>query len=176
MYKKQFIQILFFVLHSLYSCKLIKFEEKFFFFIQLDYRAFSIGSPFKALWIKICHKREFSYTCTCIQVIILIKYRESPENLRVHVLNNSYYIQVVQINTSTTVCVAQGCLSNCVWLDTLTVAWVHVSIKYSYWKLKKWVHTISDSEDVVEMWRKGMGGGRGFGWLGVEYITAIPFF
>lgn len=146
MYKKQFIQILFFVLHSLYSCKLSL--KKFFFLIQLDYRAFSIGSrdPCKSLWIKICHKREFSYTCIYMYklVIILIKYRESPENLRVHVLNNSYYIQVVQINTSTTVYVAQGCLSNCVWLDTLTVVWVHVSIKYSYWKFKKW----------VEMWRK----------------------
>lgn len=98
-------------------------------------------------------------------MIILIKYRESPENLRVHVLNNSYYIQVVQINTSTTVCVAHGCLSNCVWLDTLTVAWVHVSIKYSYWKLKKWVHTISDLENVVEMWRKDWGGGGLVGWV-----------
>lgn len=75
-----------------------------------------------------------------------------------------YYIQVVQINTSTTVCVAHGCLSNCVWLDTLTVAWVHVSIKYSYWKLKKWVHTISDLENVVEMWRKDWGGGL-VGWV-----------
>lgn len=65
-----------------------KFEENFFFFIQLDYRAFSIGSPCKSLWIKICHKREFSYTCIYMYklVIILIKYRESPENLRVHVL------------------------------------------------------------------------------------------
>lgn len=163
MYKKQFIQILFVVLHSLYSCKL-KFEEKFFFFIQLDYRAFSIGSPCKSLWIKICHKRDLIYMYIHVQVIILIKYRESPENLRVHVLNNSYYIQVVQINTSTTVYVAHGCLSNCVWLDTLTVAWV-TCIIYSYWKLKKWVHTISDSEDVVEMWRKDGGGGGLVGWV-----------
>lgn len=117
----------YFLFYILYIHASWSLKKIFFFFIQLDYRAFSIGSPCKSLWIKICHKREFSYTCTCIQVIILIKYRESPENLRVHVLNNSYYIQVVQINASTTVYVAQGCLSNCVWLDTLTVAWVHVS-------------------------------------------------
>lgn len=138
-----------------------KFEEKFFFLIQLDYRAFSIGSPCKSLWIKICHKREFSFIHVHVYKWLYLLNIESPQRICVY-MYYSYHIQVVQINTSTTVYVAQGCLSNCVWLDTLTVAWVHVSIIYSYWKLKKWVHTISDSENVVEMWRKD--GGEGV-WL-----------
>lgn len=163
----------YFLFYILYIHASWSLKKIFFFFIQLDYRAFSIGSSFKALWIKKCHKREFSYTCIYMYKWLYLLNIESPRRICVY-MYYGYHIKVVQINTSTTVYVAQGCLSNCVWLDTLTVAWVHVSIIYSYWKLKKWVHTISDSEDVVEMWRKD--GGRGVGWLGVEYITAIPFF
>lgn len=97
-------------------------------------------------------------------MIILIKlYIEPPEYLHVHVL----YIQVTQINTSTTLCSSRKrikylCISRYLnsGLTTCTES--------SYWEYKKWVHVIdhkqsSISKDVEEMLRvhgrEGLGGG-----------------
>lgn len=113
---------------------------------------------------------EILFTCIHIheQVIILIKlYIEPPEYLYVHVL----YIQVTQINTSTTLCSSRKRIKYLCIFRYLNSG-LTTCIESSYWKFKKWVHVIdhkqfSISKDVEEMLRvhgrEGFGGEGGGG-------------
>lgn len=110
---------------------------------------------------------EILFTCIHIheQVIILIKlYTEPPEYLHVHVL----YIQVTQINTSTTLCSSRKRIKYLCIFRYLNSG-LTTCTESSYWKFKKWVHVIdhkqsSISKDVEEMLRvhgrEGWGGGQ----------------
>lgn len=93
------------VLHSLYSCKLSLEKKIFLHPFQFDHRAFiSILSSRLNVNKKLCTIYERSYLHVYIYITsdntYKIIYIEPPEYLHVHVL----YIQVTQINTSTTLC------------------------------------------------------------------------
>lgn len=107
-------------------------------------------------------------------MIILIKlYIEPPEYLHVHVL----YIQVTQINTSTTLCSSRKRIKYLCIFRYLNSG-LTTCTESSYWKFKKWVHVIyhkqsSISKDVEEMLR--VHGREGFGGGGQKYfcITVV---
>lgn len=121
---------------------------------------------------------EILFTCIHIheQVIILIKlYIEPPEYLHVHVL----YIQVTQINTSTTLCSSRKRIKYLCIFRYLNSG-LTTCTESSYWRFKKWVHVIyhkqsSISKDVEKMLR--VHGREGFGGEGGEQkMFCITFF
>lgn len=102
---------------------------------------------------------EILFTCIHIheQVIILIKlYIEPPEYLHVHVL----YIQVTQINTSTTLCSGRKRIKYLCIFRYLNSG-LTTCTESSYWKFKKWVHVIYHKQSSI-----GSMGGRDSGWGG----------
>lgn len=146
------------VLHSLYSCKLSLEKKIFLHPFQFDHRAFIsiLSSRLNVKNYVPYYIWEILFTCIHIheQVIILIKlYIEPPEYLYVHVL----YIQVTQINTSTTLCSSRKRIKYLCIFRYLNSG-LTTCTESSYWKFKKWVHVIyhkksSISKDVEEMLR-----------------------
>lgn len=154
-------------------------EKNLFTSIPIRSQSIYIYPFFKARCLKLCTIYERSYLHVYIiheQVIILIKlYIEPPEYLHVHVL----YIQVTQINTSTTLCSSRKRIKYLCIFRYLNSG-LTTCTESSYWKFKKWVHVIyhkqsSISKDVEGMLRvHGREGFGGEGGGGDENIFALP--
>lgn len=151
------------------------FLKKVYIHASLVWRTKNFLSNLITVWALSIPSINIKYERSCLhvyryiyaQVIILIKlYIEPPEYLHVHVL----YIQVTQINTSTTLCSSRKRIKYLCIFRYLNSG-LTTCTESSYWRFKKWVHVIyhkqsSISKDVEEMLRvhgrEGWGGTKIF--------------